>query len=310
MPPFSSQTRSSSLFHLSSPAPSDPPAPGSDGSAEHGEAASSSDNISQSAWTRHIEEDPEDIDLNSEFNGLNEDEVEDLKHDWERSHTTVRELNQLIPNFQKKIDEGQPEELTEFYAEHGANNARSDNLNQIRECIAEWLNQASPTPSPLLAHNCRKNRGLEHDSPQVQHPWVNASTIAKGLHVHISFCACLFFGARTQIVECVVQEVFSIFFDEVARIYQLIVTPADHTALDFRFTASTIFASFSSIAIPFNFGTAFMTLLTPIAVSIIFTLPILIILLSPISTFIAYGIVLILILTITDIINIYVIIEC
>jgi hypothetical protein len=36
---------------------------------------------------------------------------------WERSHAAVRELSRLIPNFQKKIDEGSPEELSEFYAE-------------------------------------------------------------------------------------------------------------------------------------------------------------------------------------------------
>ena len=36
---------------------------------------------------------------------------------WERSHKAVRELVRLIPNFQKKIDEGSPEELSEFYAE-------------------------------------------------------------------------------------------------------------------------------------------------------------------------------------------------
>ena len=36
---------------------------------------------------------------------------------WEHSHTAVRELCHLIPNFQKKFDEGSPEELSEFYAE-------------------------------------------------------------------------------------------------------------------------------------------------------------------------------------------------
>ena len=36
---------------------------------------------------------------------------------WECSHTAVRELCHIIPNFQKKIDEGSPEELSEFYAE-------------------------------------------------------------------------------------------------------------------------------------------------------------------------------------------------
>jgi hypothetical protein len=36
---------------------------------------------------------------------------------WERSHTAIQELNRLIPNFQKKIDEGSPEELNTFYVE-------------------------------------------------------------------------------------------------------------------------------------------------------------------------------------------------
>ena len=82
-------------------------------------------------------EDPDDIDLNNEFEDRNEDEVEELKRkcvypvmiafvlvwlthylpSWERSHTAVQELNRLIPNFQKKIDEGSPEELNTFYAE-------------------------------------------------------------------------------------------------------------------------------------------------------------------------------------------------
>jgi hypothetical protein len=39
---------------------------------------------------------------------------------WERSHTAVRELSHLIPNFQKKIDEGLPEELNNFYADVGS----------------------------------------------------------------------------------------------------------------------------------------------------------------------------------------------
>jgi hypothetical protein len=43
-----------------------------------------------------------------------------LTHDlpsWKRSYTAIQELNRLIPNFQKKIDEGSPEELSEFYAD-------------------------------------------------------------------------------------------------------------------------------------------------------------------------------------------------
>ena len=36
---------------------------------------------------------------------------------WERSHKALRELCRLIPNFQKKIDEAEPEELSEYYSQ-------------------------------------------------------------------------------------------------------------------------------------------------------------------------------------------------
>jgi hypothetical protein len=102
---------------------------------------------------------------------------------WERSHKAVQELNRLIPNFQKKIDEGSPEELNKFYADvcnicaiyrficllsrhqlqRGADCARSDDLNRIRGSIAEWLNAANPRPTVLLNPNCRSTRGIAHD---------------------------------------------------------------------------------------------------------------------------------------------------
>ena len=96
--------------------------------------------------------------------------------------TAVWELSCLIPNFQKKFDEGSPEELSEFYAEvsnivvdiwcihllsnklqHGTNGAHSDDLSQICACIVDWLNKGNPCPSPLLNTNCCKNRGIMHD---------------------------------------------------------------------------------------------------------------------------------------------------
>ncbi|KJA14120.1 hypothetical protein HYPSUDRAFT_208728 [Hypholoma sublateritium FD-334 SS-4] len=110
-------------------------------------------------------EDPENPDLSSEFEELNDDEVEELKRDWERSHAAVQALNRLIPNFQKKIDNGSPEELNTFYVElqRGADSARSDDLNRIRACIADWLNATQPRPEILLNPSCRKNRGIQHD---------------------------------------------------------------------------------------------------------------------------------------------------
>ena len=78
-------------------------------------------------------EDPDDMVLNCEFDGVNKlkDEVEDLKCKYVEVPSlhflqvvlliydcvklgTVRELCCLIPNFQKKFDEGSSEELTDF----------------------------------------------------------------------------------------------------------------------------------------------------------------------------------------------------
>ena len=91
-------------------------------------------------------------------------------------------LKQLIPNFQRKIDDGTPEELNMFYIEvsttvlhirsaflsfqqlqRGADSARSDDLNRIRTCVADWLNAAQPRPEILLDPSCRENRGIQHD---------------------------------------------------------------------------------------------------------------------------------------------------
>ena len=36
---------------------------------------------------------------------------------WERSHKALQELCHLIPNFQKKIDKAEPEELSEYYSQ-------------------------------------------------------------------------------------------------------------------------------------------------------------------------------------------------
>ena len=45
----------------------------------------------------------------------------------------------------------------------GANNARSDDLNRIRDYLANWLNQSQLRPSPPLAKDKRDNRGICHD---------------------------------------------------------------------------------------------------------------------------------------------------
>jgi hypothetical protein len=86
---------------------------------------------------KHTEflEDPDA--LNDDFDGLDEEQVEELKREcviiffwwfhslnrdldrdsWERSHKALKELCHIIPNFRKKIDEAEPEELSEYYSQ-------------------------------------------------------------------------------------------------------------------------------------------------------------------------------------------------
>jgi hypothetical protein len=84
---------------------------------------------------KHTEflEDPDA--LNDDFDGLDEEQVEELKREcvivfcwwfhslnrdldsWERSHKALKELCHIIPNFRKKIDEAEPEVLSEYYSQ-------------------------------------------------------------------------------------------------------------------------------------------------------------------------------------------------
>ncbi|KIJ99897.1 hypothetical protein K443DRAFT_8020 [Laccaria amethystina LaAM-08-1] len=114
---------------------------------------------------KHIEflDDPDA--LTDDFDGLNEEQVEALKRNCKRSHKALQELCHLIPNFQKKIDEAEPEELSEYYAQlqTGANNACSDDLNRIWDYLADWLNQSQLRPSPPLTKDKHNNCGICHD---------------------------------------------------------------------------------------------------------------------------------------------------
>lgn len=59
---------------------------------------------------------------------------------WERSHTAVQALNRLIPNFQKKIDDGSPEELNQFYME----------VRNIALCVDEFAYRVNTSFSVVL----------------------------------------------------------------------------------------------------------------------------------------------------------------
>ena len=53
--------------------------------------------------------------------------------------------------------------LSSQQLQRAADSARSDDLNRIRACIADWLNAARVRPEILLDPNCRQNRGIQHD---------------------------------------------------------------------------------------------------------------------------------------------------
>jgi hypothetical protein len=84
---------------------------------------------------------------------------------------------------QDYLDNADPNDLNEFYSgvsayiplklfpvltikfelQKGANDARGDDVLSIREAVANWLNKAYPTHTPLDI-SCRRSRGIKHET--------------------------------------------------------------------------------------------------------------------------------------------------
>ncbi|KAF8894378.1 hypothetical protein CPB84DRAFT_1848508 [Gymnopilus junonius] len=73
-----------------------------------------------------------------EFEGLEEDDVEDKKCEFEQSYVALCALFHLVPKFQKKLDEGNADEIANYYADlkDGANHGCSDNAGEEEY---DWL---------------------------------------------------------------------------------------------------------------------------------------------------------------------------
>ncbi|PPQ81607.1 hypothetical protein CVT26_013569 [Gymnopilus dilepis] len=114
---------------------------------------------------KHVEYVKDPSLLGDEFDRLNAEERIEKIRGWERDAQAIKQLNRFIPNFTKVITEKSPEELETFYKQlhTGATNARSDDLNRIKELVARWLNQRDPAPSPLLDEDDHDNRGIAHN---------------------------------------------------------------------------------------------------------------------------------------------------
>ncbi|CAA7262240.1 unnamed protein product [Cyclocybe aegerita] len=103
----------------------------------------------------------------AKFAGMTTKAIGNLKHDWARLNTAFKELVQLIPNFQKKIDNDEPAQLQLFYAElqHGGNAAHGDDIGNMMHSVAIWVNEAFPGAHPLLNPD-------DHEMPPcgIKHP--------------------------------------------------------------------------------------------------------------------------------------------
>ena len=105
-------------------------------------------------------------------------------YSFARSAAAIKALCHLIPNFQKKVDEAEPDDLEDFYAQvccstyvlqvadtailtaviqlqDGAINARGDDVSKLMSRVASWLNQQYPKEVPLL-DDSRIGRGIHH----------------------------------------------------------------------------------------------------------------------------------------------------
>ncbi|KAG5634840.1 hypothetical protein H0H81_000542, partial [Sphagnurus paluster] len=101
-------------------------------------------------------ENPELAATDSELISRSTEEIKDVKRRQvtirERAYISVKLLNELVPNFLKKVDESEPDDLQQFYdtLQTGGRDARSDDTTRIKMQVAAWLNARTPTPSPLL----------------------------------------------------------------------------------------------------------------------------------------------------------------
>ena len=101
-------------------------------------------------------------------------------YSFARSAAAFKALCHLIPNFQKKVDEAEPDDLDDFYAQvccsihvpqvadtaviqlqDGAINARGDDVSKLMGRVASWLNQQYPKEEPL-SDDSRIGRGIHH----------------------------------------------------------------------------------------------------------------------------------------------------
>lgn len=139
---------------------------------------------------------------------------------WERSHAAVKQLLHFVPKVQDYLDKADPNDLKEFYTgvstyiprklfavltikfelQKGANDARGDDVLSVREAVANWLNKAYPTHTPLDISS-RANRGIKHETTgrllcPIEYDWTDERQV-----IFVSCCKSILNHTHTEAFE-------------------------------------------------------------------------------------------------------------
>ncbi|KAJ2925902.1 hypothetical protein H1R20_g11201, partial [Candolleomyces eurysporus] len=129
----------------------------------------------------------EDIDPEIDENDKEEKELRRLAK-LERLHAyqAVKIFSTFVPNFAEAINNPKPEEVKHFLAQiqHSGNDARGDDIHEMKAGAADWINRWNPPPDVQLDPNDRAGRGLQHDLcgrllSSIEHNWDDAEVRAK-----------------------------------------------------------------------------------------------------------------------------------
>ena len=99
--------------------------------------------------------------------------------------------------------------IIKFELQKGANDARGDDVLSIREAVANWLNKAYPTHTPLDISS-RRCRGIKHDTTgrllcPIEYDWTDERWV---VFCHVSSSILNYSSVRAKLRDCNFDEKF------------------------------------------------------------------------------------------------------
>ncbi|KAJ2932986.1 hypothetical protein H1R20_g4135, partial [Candolleomyces eurysporus] len=81
-----------------------------------------------------------------------------------REYRVYKKLLKMIPNFEERLLEAEPEEIVAMATQiqKGASSSRSDDTSSMKPVIIDWITPAEEPLKPLLARNQKLDRGFNH----------------------------------------------------------------------------------------------------------------------------------------------------